>query len=62
MARPLLRFLHGSVLLAVLTLFATVPLAALSWHFIEHPVLERVRGKRRAVPAHPVTAAMETGQ
>ncbi|MBN8841287.1 MAG: acyltransferase [Sphingomonadales bacterium] len=50
------------VLLAVLTLFATVPLAALSWHFIEHPVLERVRGKRRAAPAHPVTAAMETGQ
>ena len=50
------------VLLAVLTLFATVPLAALSWHFIEHPVLERVRGKRRAAPGHPAAAAMETGQ
>ncbi len=39
---------HSAPLLALLTAVGTVPLAALSWHFVEHPVLRHVRERRRA--------------
>ncbi len=36
-------------LLALCNALATLPLAALSWHFIEHPVLEKVRKRNKRV-------------
>ncbi|WEK44120.1 MAG: acyltransferase [Candidatus Sphingomonas colombiensis] len=40
--------IHSAPLLALLTAAGTLPLAALSWHFVEHPVLRHVRERRRA--------------
>lgn len=42
---------HGWLALA--NAVATLPLAALSWHLVERPVLDRVRGRNR--PQAPVT-------
>ncbi|MCW6532760.1 acyltransferase family protein [Sphingomonas lycopersici] len=53
---------HSAVLLALLTACATLPLAMLSWHFVEHPVLELVRNRRRPAPGLQVAPAIEPGQ
>jgi peptidoglycan/LPS O-acetylase OafA/YrhL len=43
--------LDSHLLLALLNLAATVPLAAFSWHVVEKPALDAFRGARnRAVP------------
>lgn len=54
-AFPVMVLLSGSLrpdnhmLLAVANFVCTLPLAALSWHFVEKPILDLVRTRRKAV-------------